>query len=330
MSSTPIFCKVNDDTGGGHSLTQFGKLYFEGSSDEAALAIESSFDLTRDKSTPEYGSVFSFKESSDFAQLSGFDRGCLYNRETQQYEESPSGNSYYKYKTVDQLKSHDSLSAAEAVAHRFNYQFDAAYPDVYLDRASTLILCLGHYTSADYSEKGDAATAFLNLISDDAYLTHLSRNLGPHIGPLLAGFYECVDEARHCAEAFIHGDEEAPEGWILASKTLCALHFNRIYELLPMLHKESSAFTDRLSECLLSDFVKPDLSLWISQLSTDVLVDLKAKSPVDHLLSLQDHPTPDYLERVSLFIPLLEREILDRHTHSSSLLTAPLVPSLRL
>lgn len=93
-----VWTSIEDDTGGGRSLTGHAWLYMQTSSDKAAEILLSVFGCHAGHETDPYGPAFSFRQAESFAAASGRDRGCGFDSASRRHIEAPR-NGYTPYKT---------------------------------------------------------------------------------------------------------------------------------------------------------------------------------------------------------------------------------------
>ena len=134
--------RVEDDTGGGVSMTNFHLLYLEGDSTEAAILIYQLFEQPINRSTREYGSVFALKSFPSFELASAYDRGCEWVRgEPYPRPNEPSQQSWRKYAPSDDWERRCFKDFDQARKH--SRDFDAPRYEMFLARrADVLAACL--------------------------------------------------------------------------------------------------------------------------------------------------------------------------------------------
>lgn len=136
--------RVEDDTGGGHSMTHFERLYFEGSPDEAAAAILGAFGVAADCSTPEYGACLSFKSHPTFASASAVERGCAWRPGEREPREEDGGQSWRPYATAEAWRAQCESDPQAAIAISQDHRRDRNGSMFVAGRAETLAMVLAH------------------------------------------------------------------------------------------------------------------------------------------------------------------------------------------
>jgi hypothetical protein len=161
--------RIEDDTGGGASLSNHERLYIEGSESEAGILLFQLFDLTPDRSTREYGSVFAFKQFPSFDLASAYDRGCEWVRgEPYPRPNEPSSQSWREFVPAQQWRESCQADLGAARHHRNNHDASRAGARFVAARAEVLAVCLPEWDDGvgrdgDIPGKIDAAIEYVKL-----------------------------------------------------------------------------------------------------------------------------------------------------------------------
>lgn len=95
---TGVWTSIEDDTGGGRSLTGHSWLYMQASPGQAGKILRCVFGFEAGHATDPYGPCFTFRQADSFAAASWRARGCGFDSSTHSHTESPR-NGFTPYKT---------------------------------------------------------------------------------------------------------------------------------------------------------------------------------------------------------------------------------------
>lgn len=215
LTRPPVWTRVADDNGGGHSHTNFELLYFEGDQDEATRATLGAFGVAPEDGSEEYGPTLSFRTGSSFAELSWHERGCDWDPAAQKPIERHCGDSWLgrgpKLHTSEQWAARCESDIASAIAHSRDWRTPRHEKMACFDRMSTLAMAT-RSTVNGLVHKSRGASA-LELFEIYFSGSGADRAQGPH-GAYVAGtMLECMAIAAHCALERLGGNNESPEAW---------------------------------------------------------------------------------------------------------------------
>lgn len=211
---------VCDDTGGGHSLTNFELLYVQGDLDLAAAAIESGFGVARHAGTQEYGQALSFAHNETFAKASWHERGCGYDSAKKTPIEGPSGDSWREpYTRAEQWIAGCERSFKAARGHQRDWQASRYGKRFLCARVEALALALGWRMSADNDQRGIWTAQLIEAIRDGLAPLETNREV------VAQSFADALRVASHIAREAHLGDQERPESWANAANMLRGADF---------------------------------------------------------------------------------------------------------
>lgn len=209
--------KVEDDTGGGSSLTNFEILYVQGDASLAAAAIEALFDVSPASGSKEYGPALSFKYSDSFAEASWFERGCDYDRSARKPIEARAPGSWRRdYHAPGQWIGMCEASIEEAQRHSADWLAPRGGKMFLCRRTEALSMALrSRIESADHNKKGEWARELLDELRQRPLSVESPNRMV--VGKALSHVFAV---ATRIAQAACLGDEERPEEWAITANTL--------------------------------------------------------------------------------------------------------------
>jgi hypothetical protein len=227
LQPASIWTRVDDDTGGGQSLTGFPLLYFNGDDELAARAIESAFDVERHAGTDMYGSALGFRQDSSFAAVSWYERGCVFDTPARAMIEKDCGQPWRPYVTQSAWRDKCERSVDAAIAHRRAWSSQRHGKMFYCARPETLALAITCPSLSGDDEHKCSWGAELVALERSGLLCETNQR---HLGAALASI---LSEASLVSMARAQGDEEAPESWLALADRIQASDFHRARALCP-------------------------------------------------------------------------------------------------